>query len=91
MSADADSLPEQSPMPGSSGAFDGEQDARRRIAELESEVSFLRDELDRRETARQEIIDRYEAILGRRRAATRRERPDDDSLAVRVKRLLGLL
>jgi Glu-tRNA(Gln) amidotransferase subunit E-like FAD-binding protein len=93
MSADSGTLPERtSTTVWSVDAADvqDERDARRRLAELRAEVSFLRDELDRREQARQNVVDRYETILQKRREQSRREQPDGDSVALRMKRLVGL-
>jgi hypothetical protein len=63
---------------------------RRRILELQAEVEFLRAELEREREARNRIVDRYETLLERRQAPTRRHDVPEDSLTLRVKRVLGL-
>jgi uncharacterized protein YPO0396 len=63
---------------------------RRHILELQAEIEFLRSELEREREARNRIIDRYEALLAERQPPTRRHDVPGDSLALRVKRALGL-
>ena len=63
---------------------------RRRILELQAEVAFLQAELEREREARNRIVDRYETLLERRHPPTRRHDVPEDSLTLRVKRVLGL-